>query len=38
MYNHNHNDNAVMHWKIDKEVFWEKVENGMGNYIGETDC
>lgn len=33
MRNRNYNDGAVLHWKNDKEIFWKKMENGIGNHI-----
>ena len=33
MRNLNYNDGAVLHWKNDKEIFWKKMENGIGNHI-----
>lgn len=32
MRNRNHNDGAVLYWKNDKEIFWKKMENGIGNH------
>lgn len=32
MRKYNHDDGMVVHWKIDKEVFWEKKENGIENH------